>query len=217
MIAYADEAAHRPSRTYVFAAALVPPGDADVLRDDLVKVLRPGQRRFQWHTDSREVRLAMLAVIGQLDLTHWVYVSRSVRARDEYPFSRPWVYRGGNGRWDLARGAALQRFASRPALTVTADELVIVSRGDANDVKDKRNLTDPRPPMLGPRRAARPAYRFALPVDEPLLWVPDAVAGAVLALYSRGDSSYVDHVSAWRRRGLRRRRTGPLKITVSRW
>lgn len=62
--------------------------------------------------------------------------------------------------------------------------MVIESRQEHNDRKDRREI-------LGAQRAGVASeglrYRHARPKDEPLLWLPDALAGAIGTSIADGD------------------------------
>jgi hypothetical protein len=69
------------------------------------------------------------------------------------------------------------------------DQLVFESRERHNDRKDRLTIVRAQqvgatPKLLG--------YDFRRPHDEPLLWLPDAVAGAVATRAVGGDPTYVD-------------------------
>jgi len=65
---------------------------------------------------------------------------------------------------------------------------VFESRGTVGDARDREIVQ-----AMRVRQAIRPGFRadHAGPLGEPLLWLPDAVAGAVRASYD-GDPSYLD-------------------------
>lgn len=217
VIVYIDGAADAEARTYVMAATVVPDEQIESIRRQLLGALLPGQQRFHWHQELREIRLRFLDVVGGFGLEHRVRISRPVTAWLEIPWGRPVISRGGNGRWDLARGACLLSLRSDPLIATTVDELVIASRGDSSDRKDRKNLADRREESGQVNISSTQTYRFSAPADDPLMWIPDAMAGAILAHEVRGRTDYVDRISAWRKRGLLRRRTGQLQIAKVSW
>lgn len=74
---------------------------------------------------------------------------------------------------------------------------MIESREAHNDSKDARTIEQAR---RAGRASSQLSYRFDRPSAEPLLWFPDAVAGALAAHLADGDSSYLGQLPArpWR-------------------
>ena len=68
------------------------------------------------------------------------------------------------------------------------DELVIESRDERNDRKDRRLIIAAQKACTAPPGLT---YRFSRPQAEPGLWLPDAIAGAVSASLAN-DAPYLD-------------------------
>ena len=72
---------------------------------------------------------------------------------------------------------------------VDVDELVFESREPHNDLKDRRTLLQAQQAQAAPKVRG---YSFSWPHDEPLLWLPDAAAGAITLQAAEGVTRYVE-------------------------
>ena len=162
-IAFVDESAHGGSGgLYVIAAAVVVDASADEIRAALRRLLLRGQVRFHWRDESTPRRRRMLEMIASLGLECRAYVRAPVAKRHQ----------------DRARRLCLEALVW-DLRDRGIDELVIETRGLVPDRRDSLAIRDARR-----AKVASPAlrYRFGRPKDEPLLWIPDAIAGAISAL-----------------------------------
>ena len=163
---------------YVVAAALIAPAQTA----EAIEVLRtvPAGRspRFHWRNEREPTRLRMLEAIRDLGLVSIATCYLADRAR--------WGERGrvkslGRLLWELRElGVA---------------EMILERRNEADDAKDRKLIARAQ------RRQEAPAamtYRFERPYDHPLLWVPDAVAGAVAHSFADGVDRYLDHLGVAR-------------------
>ncbi len=161
MTAFVDESLRQgPNGLYVIAAVVVTL-DFDAARDAARSMLLRGQHRFHWRDENDRRRRLMIDRISELGVGCRAYVCRPVAVRRE-PRARALCLNGLL--WDLWQDDVV--------------ELVIESRQEHNDRRDRRTI-------VGAQRAQRAhpdlSYRFAWPEVEPLLWLADAVAGAVSA------------------------------------
>jgi hypothetical protein len=184
-VAFIDEAMRQSGEgLYLVAAAVVVEERRHVARDELRKLLLPRQVRFHWRSEPR--RLQMLELIGGLRPRCHAYVhqptgrTRQVRARALCLHALL---------WDLKEAAV--------------DRLVIESRQDHNDRKDRQTIIRAQRAGIATETLR---YSFEGPKDEPLLWLPDAIAGAAAASMGRPDSPYPDLL---RQIGLVETRVGP--------
>jgi hypothetical protein len=158
------------SGLYVLAAAMCDESDADDLRASVSPLAR-GKRRFHWRDEEPVDRAKAVALVGELDALHVVVVgigldnSRQERGRRQCMTRTLWeLDRCGVGRvWFDAR---------RP-----------------NQNRHDRAMVQ----ALRSRRFIGSDLRvdFAHPDDEPLLWLPDIVAGATSAAFGEGDLRYL--------------------------
>lgn len=161
--------------TYLLAAALCHPDDLDAIRTTMRGMLLPGQRKLHWRAESNKRRRQIVEAISAAPVEHLVVV-RGGRA-GEKPERR--------------RRACLERLLFElPGLGV--DQVVMESRGRKDDERDREMLRAMR---------TRKLVGGSLRLDhtpgpsEELLWLPDAVCGAVTRSRS-GDRVYVQAIEA---------------------
>jgi hypothetical protein len=177
MKAFVDESIRSREHLYVVAAALIVPDGLDV-GEALSRIPHGRAPRFHWRNESDAQRMRMLDLVRELGL-------RSIATC--YVADRPrWQERGrlkafGRLLWELKQERVL--------------ELVIESRGEPNDGKDRQMIA--RAQRAGSAMAEM-AYRFERPHKNPLLWLPDALAGAVGASYADSVDRYLDRLGAAR-------------------
>lgn len=172
-LAYGDESASRRQLdpgVYMFAAALLEPAREIAVRALMRDLLLPGQKKVHWREDR--------------DRRHDVVVDAIAHAGVE---ALVVVRQGPDGESDeRRRRKTLERFV--PELEVLGcAHLVLESRGPADDHRDRV--------MLDALRARRLSTSLRLDhtpgPGEPLLWIADAVCGAVTADRT-GDSRWLD-------------------------
>jgi len=175
VLAFADES----SRTgnggiYLIALVMVPSHRTVELRGILRSMLPTGQRRFHWRSDNRRLRGAMLDAIRVAGVHCAVFVKKPMKGTNQ---------RRGRA---LCLEAALWHVTS-----IGIAELVIESRGE-QDQDDRRTA-------VAAQRAGNAdpelRYSFARPLEEPLLWLPDAIAGAASACELEPDGVFADAVA----------------------
>lgn len=160
MLAAADESMRQVNGgVYVIAAGVLVKERADEIRTELRALLRPRQERFHWRNEGEAERLAMLKRIVELELFAYAYIHRPPTPRRQ-DRARAQCLKGLL--WDLHQDHI--------------GELVIETRQRRNDRKDRILILQAQEAGI-----ASPdlRYRHARPKEEPLLWLPDAVAGAV--------------------------------------
>jgi hypothetical protein len=173
LLAFADESQSHQQRDpncYVLAAGLCDPADVDQARSAMLGLQLPGQRKVHWRDESRKRHQQIIEVVAGLPLQHLVVV-RDGRAGEKPERRR---------RHCLER--LLYELDTLHVATVTCE-----SRGRRDDHRDRTMLDTLR---------ARQALSSELRLDhlpgpkDPLLWIPDAVCGAIT--HDRvGNSSYV--------------------------
>ena len=175
MLAFADESSRTGDGViYLIALVMVPSHRTVELRGLLRGMLPAGQRRFHWRSDNRRLRGAMLDAIHVAGLQSAVFVKK------------PTVRTNQRRCRALCLEAALWHVKS-----IEIAELVIESRG-AQDQDDRRTVVTAQKagnsdPTL--------RYSFARPLEEPLLWLPDAIAGAVSACEVEPAGVFADAVA----------------------
>lgn len=146
---------------YLLTAVMVPDAVIVEITRHLRETLPPGQRRWHWRDERPGSRRRFLDAVAS-------FVPPQVAAVT-YWQSVPSQRKG-----EQARVRCLWRLlAGMP--TFDAATVVLESRQEHNDRKDRREVGNAQRAGLVPSSLV---YRHDRPKDEPLLWLPDAVAGA---------------------------------------
>ncbi|GAB3836500.1 hypothetical protein GCM10028799_74270 [Kribbella italica] len=152
-------------------AAVVTAAQCDDLRRiarDLA--VRPGVR-LHWVTESVKRRDRIAAVIANLDVQAIVAVGAPM----------------ANTKQERARSCCLERLLYELD-QLTVREVWLESRREIQDGRDLALVDSARDKGLVSRHLK---VGFAKPADEPMLWLPDGVAGAVTAEVL-GDRRWID-------------------------
>ncbi|HZT66112.1 MAG TPA: hypothetical protein VFA11_10025 [Acidimicrobiales bacterium] len=160
MHAFVDESLRMSGEGLYVVTAVVVTEDPDRCRDAIRSVLLPRQRRFHWRDESEAQRKAMLDALAALELPVYGYVRRPVPRR----------------RQERARALCLNRMLWDLGQELAGAELVLETRQDRNDRKDRQTIIRAQKAGIAPPDLR---YRFEHPGGEPLLWAADAAAGAV--------------------------------------
>ena len=154
LTAYLDESIDSDSGLYVLAAREVRPAARQKLIDAL-----PIRRRPHWHAEDQPTRAKLVAATAGLPLEARAYGCRF----------------GSPRRMEAARARALTWLVFE--LDVEIRTLILDRRDAVQDAKDRR--------LLAPLFRRRPGveYGHVPSASEPLLWVADVVAGAMLATW----------------------------------
>jgi hypothetical protein len=162
--AFADEALWVPpagSGCYVFAAALIEQAAFDPIRAALTGLLLPRQRRLHWRDESVPRKRKIAAVIAEADVRHLVVVGAPMDP----------------ARQERARRKVLQHLLYRAA-DAGVEQVVLEARTPLLNARDRAVIEALRGQRVVPGNLRVSLVRAA---DEPLLWLPDAVAGCVRA------------------------------------
>lgn len=161
--AWVDESIHVGNRLYLLAAAVAPCDEKqlDDCRDRLRSLVRHARRRLHWNSEEERDLVAIAAAIATMPLTNIVVTATRLDPK----------------RQERARRKCLEQLLHRLA----ADQVEHVWLESRDAIGNKRDLT-----MVATLRSAHalPAsirVDHARPLDEPMLWLPDSVAGAVAA------------------------------------
>lgn len=161
--------------TYILAAALIDPAHLDVAREAMRRLLFKGQRKLHWRAESDKRRLQIIETVADAPVEHLVVV-RDGRLGE---------------RSERRRRHCLERLCFElDQLGVT--RATLESRGRADDRRDREMLD-----TLRSRQIVRGRLRMHhVPgPTEALLWLPDAVCGAVTRARV-GDPAYRDTVGS---------------------
>lgn len=167
--AWVDESIHDPGSQagksyvgmYVMAAVIADPTCCEGPRGMLRELVPRGAGRLHWRGESEPQRRKIIAAIAACDMVHAVVVGVEMRA----------------GQQERARRKCMQRLLFQLE-AVGVSQVWLESRTESLNRRDMRLVEQ----LRGERTISR-AIRVdvALPSVEPMLWVPDAVAGAVSA------------------------------------
>ena len=179
VIAFIDESIlMQPAGVYVLAAVVVD-GDLDSQRHTVRSAVpRRRGRRWHWHSEEHDDRCTMLDVMNRLQLDFVVSWSSVTHPRGQ----------------ERSRAIALQRLLWEfKEMAIT--EVVFESRRTVHDNRDRATIAHAQ--RAG--QASVPlSYHFALPTDEPFLWLADTLAGASRAAIGAGDDAYLHRLRAER-------------------
>lgn len=147
---------------FLLTAVAVPDDGQAAIERRLRRMVAPGQRRWHFRDESAAARRRFIVLLAEREMS-------GVQALT-FCGSTP-----GQRKAEQARVRALwSLLAELPDLGV--NRLVIESRQEHNDRKDRREI-------LGAQRAGVAdsdlVYRHGQPKLEPLLWLPDAIVGAI--------------------------------------
>ncbi|WP_157245921.1 hypothetical protein [Nonomuraea typhae] len=176
--AYVDESMVLSHGRYLLVAMLVTSDQADAQRDVLRSLLERGQRRLHWHDENDKRRAHLIEVVAGLRPKGVMVVGMNLNPKKQERARRKCM---GHLLWKL-RDFGI------------SDMLIERRQGDL-DRLDREMIAAMRgcnamPPGLRPD--------WCDPESEPLLWLPDIVAGA-RALAERGSDSFWQQVG----RGMR--------------
>lgn len=164
MQAWVDESIQVRAGSYILAA-VVESDDGESLdrvRAAMRALVHRPRRRLHWRDESATDRRRIIAAVAALDVRAEVVVATGMDPK----------------RQERARRKCLERLLHR--LSLRHVEIVwIESRGPAGDQRDLAAVVALR------TRGVIPDWlrvAHAQPLDEPMLWVPDAVAGVVGAI-----------------------------------
>jgi hypothetical protein len=167
--AYVDESVRVRAGLYVLAAVIVADAQTDRHREALCALLQRGQRRLHWRDESSKRRVLLVAAVRQLPHTGTVMIAAGVTPR----------------RQERARRKCIERLLAELADRGVAS-VVFERRHEELDARDRAMVAALR------RQQSVPAWlrtSWVPATEEPLLWLPDIVAGAV-SLAATGDGTY---------------------------
>ena len=164
LLAWVDESGSsglRDPGTYLLAAAVSDSDAEDEGRDRMQALLLPGQVKVHWRDESERRRAQIVGAVAGLSLEHVVVVRSG--ATGERPERR--------------RRKCMERLLYELEQR-GVDDVVLESRGPDDDQRDVEMVNA----LRGQKRLS-PQVRLSHRVgrNEPMLWIPDAVCGAVVA------------------------------------
>ena len=143
------------------AAAVADPAACDDVKDRLRALTVGRTGRLHWANESAKRRDAIAALIASVDLAAIVVVGSPMQGSKQ----------------ERARRCCLERLLHELAVFGVGD-VWLESRSAVPDRRDIRLVDSARRKGLVPGRLV---VGFARPKEDPMLWIPDAIAGAVTA------------------------------------
>ena len=144
---------------YVVAMVLIATEQRDIVRRRVRHVMPSANQRFHFHRESAATKLGMLGLLGEVAAHAVAYRITPAPTRHQ----------------NEARDRCLNAMAADLG---GVTELLLESRDAMNDVRDRRVIAGAvRRGLIAPGVE----YGHRRPREEPLLWLADALAGAVLA------------------------------------
>ncbi|MGW6280940.1 hypothetical protein [Kribbella sp. NPDC055071] len=147
--------------TYTMAAVVADPAECPDVRDRLRALTVRRNGRLHWAKEPAKRRDEIAALIASVDLAAIVVVGSPLHGPKQ----------------ERARRCCLERLLHELAAFGVGD-VWLESRSAVPDRRDIRLVDSARTKGVVPSNLV---VRFARPKDDPMLWIPDAIAGAVTA------------------------------------
>lgn len=155
---------------YLVCAALLPQAECEAVRERLRALLLPGQVKLHWTDESERHRRAIVTRIVDLGPMNVVVKHLDVRRRKVERFRRK----------------SLESLYHE-LVAMNVFDLTLECRSNAQDRGDRAHIVA----LQGQGFDRRLRIQHLRGGDEPLLWIADAVLGAINAKHL-GESSHID-------------------------
>jgi hypothetical protein len=157
---------------YILASVVCDPSGCDPARQALRALLQGRQRRLHWRDETGPRRTKIAATISVVDMAAVVVVGAPM----------------ANRRQERARRLCMETLLPTLEQDYGVSRVFLEARTQTLIRKDREHVAN----LVG-KRLITPALRVdtARPLEEPMLWIPDAVAGAVGA-DRLGNSGWLD-------------------------
>lgn len=142
--------------------------DADPIRELLRPLLLPGQRKLHWSDESGRRRREIVGVVAGLEAMQVIITHRSTPSRKTERYRRKCLE---------------QLYFELGQMEVT--DLTLESRQQTQNAMDLEHIRI----LQGLGQAAGIRLRHSPGMDDPLLWIPDMILGALNTSHL-GDSRY---------------------------
>lgn len=172
--AWVDESMHVDAGLYLLAAVICEPGTCDPIRNTLRSLLDETQPKLHWSSESPERKSKIIETITPLDIAAAVVIGAPMNRRKQ----------------ERARAVCMESLAvylAEQGVTRTYLE----ARTESLNERDDRIIRSIRSKQLIPTTLR---IEVARPSTEPMLWLPDIVAGAVGHEHVRHDSTYAEPI-----------------------
>jgi hypothetical protein len=160
--------------TYVLAAVVASPHECDPIREGLRGLVAPKQARLHWKDEESGRRDLITASVAAMNLLAIVTVGTPVDKKKQ----------------ERARRVCLERLLFELD-QLDVDQVWLEARTQSLNARDQKMVASMRGSKAIPRGMR---VDFERPLAEPMLWLPDVVAGTVTAV-QRGRSHWFDQLS----------------------
>ncbi|MBB3090241.1 hypothetical protein [Nocardioides albus] len=157
--AWVDESIHVDAGFYLLAASIADPRECDAHRDAVRAAAPSVRRRIHWREEEHKDRLRIAEAFSYLDVAHTIVVASPIDAKKQERARRKCLERLLHELETL--GVTRAKFESRTQPLNRRDTRMVDSMRGAGALTGKLRV------------------EFEDPNLEPMLWIPDAVAGAV--------------------------------------
>lgn len=155
---------------YVLAAVVADPLTSDPVRDKLRDLVLRGKDRLHWRDEQPRRRDRIAQTIADGDFVAIVTIGTPMR----------------NSMQERIRSLCLEHLLLE-LQELGISQVWLESRSESSNRNDLRAVRD----LVGHRMLDREVrVSFRRPLDEPMLWLPDAVAGTVTAAH-RGEARWL--------------------------
>lgn len=150
----------RDRGTYILASVVCDPSGCEPVRAALRELLQGRQRRLHWRTETGPRRTKIAAAISAVDMAAVVVIGVPM----------------ANRRQERARRICMETLLPTLERDYGVSRVFLEARTQTLIRRDREQVAN----LVG-KRLITPGLRVgsARPLEEPMLWVPDAVAGAV--------------------------------------
>jgi hypothetical protein len=157
--------------TYILASVVCDPSCCGAVRDLLCSLLQGKEPRLHWRDEDDRRRTKIAAAVGTLDMAAIVVVGVPMAKRKQ----------------ERARRLCMETLM--PALeALGVSRVFIEARTPSLVTRDREQIAN----LVGKKLISKDLrVQIARPRDEPMLWVPDAVAGVVGAARA-GNAQWLD-------------------------
>jgi len=173
---WVDESMHvdGDNGLYVLAAVVCDAGGCDPIRDALRELLDEGQAKLHWGAESPERKDKIIGAVAQIDMAAVVVIGAPMAKKKQ----------------ERARAVCMESLLLHLAAMDVTHVLLEARTQSLND-RDMKLIDAIRGKKLIPSGLR---IDVGQPSTEPMLWIPDIVAGATGADRVHGNPQYLDQI-----------------------
>jgi hypothetical protein len=172
--AWVDESMHVSAGLYILAAVVCDAGGCKPIRETMRSLLDEGQPKLHWSGESPERKEKIIGTVAQLDMAAVVVVGAPMARKNQ----------------ERARAVCMESLTVHLAGMGVA-EVLLEERTASLNSRDRELITAIRGKKLIPKTMR---IELGRPSAEPMLWLPDIVAGAVGADRVHGLPQYLEAI-----------------------